>query len=492
MEKAKLYLHTKYQVGSVDERIFGGFLEHLGRAVYEGVYDPTSPHADEDGFRKDVMNALKEMRYTAMRYPGGNFASDYHFENGIGEKRESIIDYAWQSIEDNSFGTDEFMRLCKKMGWQSMLTVNLGTGTPEEARNWVEYCNAPVGTKYSNMRAKNGHPEPYNVKLWCLGNEMDGIWQLGHVPAREYAIRAQQAAKMMKDVDPSIELIAAGSSGFAAGPTYMTWDDEVLSYIGDFADYISLHCYVGNYENNSKNYFYKAKNFDVQIQDMASVCRFVQAKSRSKKRIQLSFDEWNVWYRANELEKVRIKAPHLLEEVYNQEDALICAAYLLSFIRNADCLKIANIAQIVNVIAPILTDGDKMLIQSIYYPFVMMSKRREGISLKTVTESPMIKVDDVNEMQSIDSGAILNGNELSIFLTNYSDKDLCVCVDLADKKIKSVQSCEILVANDLKDANTYENQEIVKTKDYAEYLLENEFMITLPAYSFVAATLNIE
>jgi alpha-N-arabinofuranosidase len=229
MKTTKVIYHQDYEIAPVDPRVFGGFLEHMGRAVYEGVYDPDSAHADEHGFRTDVLAALKPMRYTAMRYPGGNFASGYHWLDGVGPKdqRPTVRELAWQSLESNQFGTDEFVQLSRMMGWLPMMTVNLGTGTPEEARNWVEYCNSPIGSQYANLRAANGAPEPYDLKLWCLGNEMDGPWQLGHVPADQYAVRAQQAAKMMKDVDPALELVACGSCAPDL-PTYMDWDRTVL------------------------------------------------------------------------------------------------------------------------------------------------------------------------------------------------------------------------------------------------------------------------
>ena len=265
-----------------------------------------------------------------------------------------------------------------------MLTVNLGTGTPEEARNWVEYCNSPVGSLYADMRVTNGSPEPYAIKLWCLGNEMDGPWQLGHVPAHQYAIRAQQAAKLMKDVDPTLELVACGSCT-PDMPTYMTWDRTVLEYIGPYADYISLHRYVGNLSGDTTDFLAVTNSIDQQIEEMDAVCRFVQALTRSKKRHYLCFDEWNIWYRAREAEHWNGRgtfAPHLIEEEYNLEDALVVAGFFNSFIRHADVLKIANIAQIVNVIAPILTRGDNLLLQTIYYPFVMYSKRRNGISAR--------------------------------------------------------------------------------------------------------------
>jgi alpha-N-arabinofuranosidase len=278
--------------------IFGGLLEHLGRAVYQGVYQPESVHADQEGFRSDVLEVLKRMRLTALRYPGGNFASGYHWQNGIGPhtSRPSVRELAWQSIETNQFGSDEFMILARKMGWSPMLTINLGTGSPEEARNWVEYCNSPVGTQYANKRIANGSPEPYNVKLWCLGNEMDGRWQMGHVPADQYAIRAQQATKLMKDVDPTIELIACGSSTRALS-TYTEWDRSVLEYIGEHAEFISLHCYVGNSNGITADYLAVTNLIDQQIEEIDAVCRYVQARSRSKKRHYLCFDEWNVWYR---------------------------------------------------------------------------------------------------------------------------------------------------------------------------------------------------
>ncbi len=358
MQSTRIALHTQFQIGAVDPRIFGGFLEHMGRAVYEGVYDPTSAHSTEHGFRSDVLAALRRLNMTAMRYPGGNFASGYHWLDGVGprDQRPTVRELAWQSIEPNRFGSDEYIRLCRVMGWQPMLTVNLGTGTPEEARNWVEYCNCPPGTRYADLRAAGGNPDPYGVKLWCLGNEMDGPWQLGHVPADQYAIRAQQAARMMKGADPSIELVACGTSSIGLA-TYMEWDRVVLEHVGELADYVSLHRYVGNRESDTADTLAVTNSIDRQIEEMDAVCRFVQAKHRSQKRAFLCFDEWNVWYKNKEKDGGGKFAPHLIEEVYNLEDALVVAGFLHSFIRHADVLKIANLAQIVNVIAPIQARG---------------------------------------------------------------------------------------------------------------------------------------
>ncbi len=340
MQTTRITYHPDFQIAPVDERIFGGFLEHMGRAVYEGVYDPQSQHADEDGFRQDVLAALRRLNMTAMRYPGGNFASGYHWTDGVGPKelRPTVRELAWQSIEPNQFGTDEFMQMSRQMGWTPMITINLGTGTPEEARNWVEYTNSPAGTRYANLRAANGSEQPYNVKLWCLGNEMDGPWQLGHVPADQYAIRAQQAAKLMKDTDPSIETVACGSCTVDL-PTYMEWDRTVLEYIGEYADYISLHRYVGNRQGDTADYLAVTNSIDQQIEEMDAACRYAQAKTRSKKRHYLCFDEWNVWYRTANPEHTNGRgkfAPPLIEEHYNLEDALVVAGFLNSFIRHAE------------------------------------------------------------------------------------------------------------------------------------------------------------
>jgi alpha-N-arabinofuranosidase len=494
MEKTTIKLDTGFRVGEIDPRIFGGFLEHMGRAVYEGVYEPDSAHADADGYRTDVLDALRRLKMTAMRYPGGNFASGYHWMNGIGphDARPTVRELAWQSLESNRFGTDEYLTLCRKMDWTPMITVNLGTGTPEEARNWVEYCNCPAGSKYADMRAANGHPEPYDVKLWCLGNEMDGPWQLGHVPADQYAVRAQQAAKMMKDVDPSIELVAAGSCTTGL-PTYMSWDRQVLDYVGDLADYISLHRYVGNRNDDTADYLAVTASIDRQIEEMDAACRFVQAKRRSAKRAYLCFDEWNVWYKNHETDGEGKFAPHLIEEVYNLEDALVVAGFLNSFIRHADVVKIANIAQIVNVIAPIQTRGDDLLIQSIFYPFEMFAQRAAGDALQVVVEGPAYASESYGTVPYIDAGAALDGDKLHVFATNRSLSDSAtVGVVVQDQEIRALESAEILTGSDPKAANSFEDPDLVRSAAFDDLkLISGEAEVTLPPLSVVAMTFHV-
>ena len=494
MKETRIILHTEFKIGRVDPRIFGGFLEHLGRAVYEGVYHPDSPYADEDGFRTDVLDKLHRLRMTGMRYPGGNFVSGYHWYDGVGprEQRPTVRDLAWQSIEPNHVGTDEFMRLCRLMGWIPMLTVNLGTGTPEEARNWVEYCNSAVGTKYADMRAANGNKEPHNVKLWFLGNEMDGPWQLGHVPAEQYAMQAQQAAKMMKDTDCDLELVVCGSCNTEL-PTYLEWDRQVLEYVGCFADYISLHRYVGNAQGDTPDFLAVANAIDRQIEEVDAVCRFVQSKTRGKKRAYLCFDEWNVWYRARTSKEQDGRgqfAPPLLEETYNLEDALVVAGFLNSFIRHAHVLKIANLAQIVNVIAPLMTRDDQLLIQSIFYPLEMYSRRREGLSLIPVVLGPVYEGLTNGRVCYIDASSILNQNKLNVFLTNRNTNEPAIVhINVENQNLSALDDAEILTGPDAKAANSFESPDLLQSQPFAEIRInQGKATVELPPLSVAAMT----
>ena len=492
MKPTEIITHTKFRIAPVDPRVFGGFLEHVGRAVYEGVYDPDSMRADADGCRADVLAALRRLDLTAMRYPGGNFVSGYHWQDGVGPraKRPTVRELAWQSIEPNRFGTDEYLGLCRKLGWTPMLTVNLGTGTPEEARDWVEYCNCPAGTRYADLRAANGSREPHAVNLWCLGNEMDGPWQLGHLPADQYAIRAQQAAKMMKDTDSSIELVACGSCTTTLR-TYMDWDREVLTHLGDLADYISLHRYVGNSDGDTPDYLAITASIDRQIEEMDAACRFAQARARSGKRAFLCFDEWNVWYKGNQSDGAGKFAPHLLEEVYNLEDALVVAGFLHSFVRHADVVKIANLAQIVNVIAPILTRGDDLLIQSIFYPFEMFSKRRTGVALQLVVDGPGYESAGNGRVEFVDASAILDGSTLHLFLTNRSVAAAAdVTLAPADVSIVACRSAEVLTGPDAKAANSFERDDVVKPAPFQVDTRAGRAHCQLPPLSFAALTLQ--
>lgn len=492
-----LHLHSAFKVDAVDPRIFGGFLEHLGRAVYEGVYEPDSEFADESGCRTDVLDALRRLQFTAMRYPGGNFVSGYHWLDAVGprDRRPRTRDLAWQSIETNQFGPDEFLQLSRKMGWTPMMAVNLGTGTPEEARNWLEYCNVESGSKWADLRREHGYEKPHDVKLWCLGNEMDGHWQIGHVPAEQYAIVAQQTARMMKMCDPSVELVACGSCSIDL-PTYLEWDRKILEHCRDDVEYLSVHRYVGNPDNDTPDYLAVTNSIDRQIEATDAVCKAVHHTRKTRRRVYLSFDEWNVWYRARAGDDVDGRgkyAPHLLEEVYNLEDALVAAGFLNSFIRHADSVKIANLAQIVNVIAPILTRANEVLLQSIFYPIEMFAKRRSGFSLQTRVEGPTYESRRYGSANFVDASAILNGESLSVFLVNRDlENSVDLRIDLSDRSIVSLTDAEIVTGKDPKLANTYDCPGLVQSQSYSEVSFsEGRATVKLPPLSVVAATLKL-
>jgi alpha-N-arabinofuranosidase len=497
METSTLHLSTKHRIDTVDPRLFGGFLEHMGRAVYEGVYEPSSKHADEHGFRTDVLEALRELDLSVVRYPGGNFVSGYHWEDGVGprEQRPTVRERAWNAVEPNEFGTHEFMQLCAMLGWEPMLAVNLGTGTPEEAARWVDYCNGAPGTRDADMRVANGRREPYGVRLWCLGNEMDGPWQLGHVPADQYAIRAQQAAKLMRDTDPGIELVASGSCATFL-PTYIEWDRTVLEYLGRDANYISMHRYVDNRADDTPDFLAITASIDRQIEDMDAVCRYVQARKQAPGRPHLCFDEWNVWYKTQTGDFAnsggRTAAP-LIEEIYNLEDALVAAGFLNSFIRHADCVKIANIAQIVNVIAPILTRGDELLLQSIHDVFRMFSTRRTGISLDGVMEGPRYVGQRNGEVPYVDHSVILDGSRMHVFLVNrHLSEATEVRVALSGARVTGLESAERLAGDDPKAANTFEDPDQLRAVTCDPLVLrEGDAWIELPPLSVTAATLSL-
>jgi alpha-N-arabinofuranosidase len=385
-----------FAIGQTDPRLFGAFVEHLGRCVYGGIYEPGHPTADKKGFRHDVLDLVKELGPTIMRYPGGNFVSGYNWEDGVGpvKDRPKRLDLAWFSTEPNTFGTNEFMDWCKLAGIEPMMAVNLGTRGGDAARNLVEYCNHPSGTHYSDLRRKHGWDKPHNVKFWCLGNEMDGPWQMEHKTATEYGRVAAESAKMMRWIDPSLILAACGSTARNM-PTFGRWDDEVLEHTFDAVDFVSLHTYLNNYKKDSASFLASPDIMDRFIDEVVAIADAVAARRRSPKRLMLSFDEWNVWYRTRRVRADRVKegwpvAPPILEEIYTMEDALAFGGACISLLNHADRVKTACLAQLVNVIAPIMTEtGGPAWRQTIFYPFADMSRLGRGrvMRLRVETDS---------------------------------------------------------------------------------------------------------
>ena len=350
--KAKMVLDKEFQIAPIDKRIYGSFIEHLGRAVYEGIYQPGHPSADEDGFRKDVMELVKELDVPIIRYPGGNFVSNFFWEDSVGpvEERPHRLELAWRSLEKNEIGLNEFSKWAKKVNSDVMMAVNLGTRGIADACNLLEYCNHPSGTKYSDLRIKHGVKDPHNIKVWCLGNEMDGPWQIGHKTMEEYGRLAEETAKAMRLIDPDIELVSCGSSNLDM-PTFPDWEAVTLSHTYDYVDYISMHQYYGNRDNDSNDFLAQSDDMDTFIRTVIATCDYVKAKKRSKKVMNLSFDEWNVWFHSNAADDDITEnhpwqvAPPMLEDIYNFEDSLLVGLMLITLMKHADRVKMACLAR---------------------------------------------------------------------------------------------------------------------------------------------------
>ncbi|NNN22300.1 MAG: alpha-N-arabinofuranosidase [Acidimicrobiales bacterium] len=494
LRPTNLFIEVDQKIAEVDPRVFGGFLEHMGRAIYEGVYDPTSRLADDAGCRTDVLEALRKLKMTAMRYPGGNFVSGYNWRDGVGPKgeRPTRFDRAWFSKETNMFGTDEFLALSERMGWTPMMAVNLGNGSPTEAAALVSYCNSSQGSEMGDWRASNGHPAPYGISLWCLGNEMDGIWQIGHLNAKKYVEKAKEATRLMREVDPDIELVVCGSSDPML-PTYPAWDRSVLSGLGDEMNYLSVHRYARNFRRDTPQFLAFGLAVDKQIEELNRICLEVQHQSETGHRSFLSFDEWNVWYRHLSPFGWGQRAPHLLEETYNVEDALVVAGFLNSFIRHADVVKIANLSQAVNVVAPIRTRGDDILIQSIYYAFEMFSSRSEGEALKVSTDGPRYQTRKLGMATFADTSAILGDGVIHLFIVNRSvDESMALEIELQGATILNVLSADCLTGPSPKAKNTFARPNLVRSTSFDGFSVSSGSAdATLPPLSLVAVSLSI-
>lgn len=466
--KAQIKASRQNVIGDIDKRIYGSFIEHLGRAVYGGIYDPSQKSADKNGFRNDALKLVKELNVPIIRYPGGNFVSGYNWEDGIGKKenRPKKMELAWLSIETNQFGTDEFCQWAKKADSDIMMAVNLGTRGPDEARNLIEYCNSTTNTYYANLRRENGFSEPFNIKTWCLGNEMDGDWQICHKTAYEYARVATEAAKVMKWVDPTIELVACGSSD-SHMPTFGEWERTVLDHTYDYVDFLSLHHYFGHTSGTSENYLARAEEMDRFIKLTASICDEIKEKKGSNKTIYLSFDEYNIWFRTKDEEKTAPRwqiAPHLLEEKYNFEDALVLGGLIMTLQNNCDRVKIACLAQLVNVIAPIMTDDEGAWAQTIFYPFMYASNYGRGKALNVKISSPTYKTSEGWDVPYLLTSVIDNSEkgELVVFVENRSLNE-SIELDLqieGYEKLTPIEHIE-LYSDNLDDVNTKEKSEIL-------------------------------
>lgn len=427
--KAAIRLSAARKIAPVDDRIYSSFIEHMGRAVYTGIYEPGHPAADEWGFRQDVAELIRPLKLSCIRYPGGNFLSGYRWRDGIGpkEKRPVRPDLAWFALEPNQVGTDEFLQWCERLGVEPMLGVNLGTGTPQDAVDLLEYVNGNLPTANVRLRRENGREEPYHVKLWCLGNEMDGPWQICAKTAEEYGRVACETAKMMKWLDPSIQLVACGSS-YRDMPTFGQWEKTVLDHCYPYIEYLSLHQYYQNNDGDIPSFLARSLEMEESIRVVADLCREARRAQNGDHDVMLSFDEWNVWYHFQQEGKEPpkwITARPIEEEKYDDIDTLVVGCMLNTLLRNADVVKIACLAQLVNVIAPIMTEpGGGAWVQGIYYPFLYASAYGRGMSLKTEVEVPGYTCAARENVPYLDCAAVEdNSGAVTLFLINRSETD---------------------------------------------------------------------
>lgn len=433
MLKAKIKADKDYVIGTIDKRLYGSFVEHLGRAVYGGIYEPEHPLADEDGFRKDVLELVKEMDVPIIRYPGGNFVSGYNWEDGVGpqESRPKRAELAWRAVEPNQVGVNEFVKWTEKADSEVMMAVNLGTRGVDAARNLIEYCNLESGTYYSDLRRNHGVERPHRIKTWCLGNEMDGPWQIGHKTAEEYGRLACETAKAMRAVDSDIELVVCGSSTSKMA-TFGSWELEVLDQCYEYVDYISLHQYYKNHEKDTAHFLASSVEMDEFICGVIAMCDAIGAKKGTKKKINLSFDEWNVWYHTDgEQIKPWTVAPAQLEDIYTMEDALVVGSLLITLLRHADRVKMACLAQLINVIGAIMTEnGGKAWRQTIFYPFMQASRYGRGSALVTKIECDTYDCRDFSGVPYLDAVVTENEKELVIFAVNKAEEEMELKYDL--------------------------------------------------------------
>ena len=478
---ARIKLDRDRTIGTIDPLLFGNFAEHLGRMIYGGIYEEGSPLSDANGFRRDVLEAVRDLQVSILRWPGGNFCSGYNWQDGIGPKdeRPARLELAWNDVETNRFGTHEFLQYAELVRAEPYICVNLGLGTIDDARQWVEYTNGKRDTFWVKERKKNGREQPWDVKYWALGNEIDGPWQLGHKNAEEYAKVALEAAKAMRAVDPSIKLVASGSSNY--GADWIGWNRTVLQTLRNHIDYIAIHTYINNRDNDFERYLGGWQlTIDRYIETTAALIKEVRTSANARP-IYIAYDEWNVWYRTGNREK--------LEEIYNFEDALAMGMFFNSFFRHADVVKIANLAQLVNVIAPIMTNKEGLFLQPIYFPLVEFSRQRDNTALDVWVSSPTYRMQNrPQEVTYLDVSATYNPNTQMFFvnvLNRSQDKDITTRIENQTGSISGKIEVWELNHPDLKATHTFDDDRKVRpaTKQVEVAVKDDGLTYTFPAHS---------
>jgi alpha-N-arabinofuranosidase len=454
--RARIKIDTERTIGEIDPKLYGNFIEHLGRCIEGGVFEEGSPLSDASGYRRDVLDAVRKLKVPILRWPGGNFSSNYRWMDGIGprDKRPPRLEMAWGTVESNRFGTHEFLNYAETLGTEPYICTNLGTGSWTEAQQWVEYCNSSEDTEMTRLRKQNGRAAPWKVTYWGLGNEMDGPWQMGHRSAEDYGKFALEAAKLMKWTDPKIKLIAAGASNFRPGIDWTEWCRTVLEFLRDHTDYLAIHMYVGNPNNDFGDFMANSVELSRRIKTTEGIIDAATTGRPGARRIYIAWDEWNVWYRARgDTQRGR----RILEEHYNLEDALVVATFLNAFVNHAHIVKIANMAQLVNVIAPIFTNEKGLFLQTIYHPLALFANNTRGKALDLFVDSPKYKCARFDDVPYVDASAGFDNGTLVLNLVNrHRDQAIELECEAEDKQFTGTAAVTEVNGPDIKSENNFD------------------------------------
>jgi alpha-N-arabinofuranosidase len=494
VQHASATLDPAFRVAPVSRRTFGSFVEHLGRCVYTGIHEPGHPTADADGFRGDVLALTRELGVSTVRYPGGNFVSGYRWEDGIGplDQRPRRRDLAWHTTETNQVGLDEFVRWARKAEVEPMLAINLGTRGVAEALDILEYANMPAGTALADLRVENGSKEPHGIRMWCLGNEMDGPWQIGHKTAAEYGRLAAETANAMRMMDRDLELVACGSSN-SRMPTFASWEAEVLEQAYHQVDFVSLHAYYEPVGGDVASFLASNVDMDRMIEAVVVTADHVGAKLRSRKKIMLSFDEWNVWYQTRFKDTPPPEdwpvAPRQLEDQYDVTDAVVVGSLLISLLRHSDRVTSAAQAQLVNVIAPIMTEpGGPAWRQTIFHPFALTSRYARGDVLRVEASSPRYETARYGDVPVLDTVATWDedAGEVTVFAVNRDqEQPLALEVDVRALPVSAVREALTVSDDDRSARNTaQEPDRVVPRPNATAQLADGRLRVELPPVSW--------
>jgi alpha-N-arabinofuranosidase len=481
--RARVKIDTERVVGEIDPMIYGNFIEHLGRCIDGGIFEEKSPLSDGNGFRRDVMDAVRKLNVTQLRWPGGNFSSNYHWNDGIGprDQRPPRLEMAWGTVESNRFGTHEFLNYAEMLKTEPYICANLGTGTWTEAQQWVEYCNSSEDTAMTRLRKQNGRAASWKVKFWGLGNEMDGPWQMGHRSAEDYGKFALEGAKLMKWTDPNAKLIAAGSSNYRPGSDWTSWNRTVLQYLNQHADYLSLHLYVGNPNNDYGDFLASSVELDQRTRTAEGIIDASLSGQPGNRRIYIAWDEWNVWYRARGNQQ---RGRRILEERYNLEDALVVATFLNSFVNHAHIVKMANMAQLVNVIAPIFSNEKGLFLQTIYHPLQLFANHSKGKALELFVDSPKYKTRRFDDVPHLDVSAAYDNGSLVLNVVNrHRDQAIETELEAEDKQFSGAVAISEVNGPDIKSENDFDKT-TVKTVERSATAEGHKLRYSFPPHSY--------